>query len=130
VDVLALGIPLKRVPTYSMFAKKTGGLFLAVENPAQLEAALVRYKKALNVFTLEKIEIRNDKATVTVPPDEEIALVPGSYAVILPKIKGIADSHRAISNVKIKSGHVTMIEVSPKKGRASVRILDKHRSTP
>jgi hypothetical protein len=130
VDVLALGIPLKRVPTYSMFAKKTGGLFLAVENPAQLEAALVRYKKALKVFTLEKIEIRNDKATVTVPPDEEIALVPGSYAVILPKIKGIADSHRAISNVKIKSGHVTMIEVSPKKGRASVRILDKHRSTP
>lgn len=130
VDVLAMGIPAKRLPVYSMFAKKTGGLFLTVQNPAQLDAALARYKKALKVFTFEKIEIRNDKATVTVPPDEEIALVPGSYSVVLPKNKGIADSHRAISNVKIKSGHVTLIEVNPKKGKATVRILDKHRSTP
>ena len=130
VDVLAMGIPAKRLPVYSMLAKKTGGLFLTVQNPAQLDAAVARYKKALKVLTFEKIEIRNDKATVTVSPDEEIALVPGSYSVVLPKIKGIADSHRAISNVKIKSGHVTLIEVNPKKGKATVRILDKHRSTP
>lgn len=130
VDVLGLGIPTKRIPAYSLFAKKTGGLLLTVENPAQMETAIARYKKALNTLTLEKIEIRSDKATVTVSPGQEIALVPGSYTVVLPRVKGIADSHRALSSVKIKSGHTTLIEVNPKKGKASVKIVDKNRPSP
>ena len=87
-----------------------------------------RYKKALRVSTFQKVEIRNDKATVSVAPDEDIALAPGNYTVVLPKLKGIAESHRAIPNVKIKSGHATLIEVNPKKGKASIRVVDKQRS--
>ncbi|MDR3603777.1 MAG: hypothetical protein P4L38_04040 [Syntrophaceae bacterium] len=128
VDVLAIGAPIKRHPTYSLLAKKSGGLFLAIETPAQLEGAMGRYKKALRVSTFQKVEIRNDKATVSVAPDEDIALAPGNYTVVLPKLKGIAESHRAIPNVKIKSGHATLIEVNPKKGKASIRVVDKQRS--
>ena len=128
VDVLAIGAPIKRHPTYSLLAKKSGGLFLAIETPAQLESAMDRYKKALRVSTFQKVEIRNDKATVSVPPDEDMALAPGMYTVILPKLKGIAESHRAIPNVKIKSGHATLIEVNPKKGKATIRVVDKQRS--
>ncbi|MGP8284313.1 MAG: hypothetical protein ACLQT6_16575 [Desulfomonilaceae bacterium] len=128
VDVLAIGAPIKRHPTYSLLAKKSGGLFLAIETPAQLEGAMGRYKKALRVSTFQKVEIRNDKATVSVPPDEDIALAPGIYTVVLPKLKGIAESHRAIPNVKIKSGHATLIEVNPKKGKATIRVVDKQRS--
>ncbi|MGC8659828.1 MAG: hypothetical protein ACP5U1_12195 [Desulfomonilaceae bacterium] len=125
VDVLALGMPSKRHPTYSLLAKKSGGLFLPIETEAQLDAAMARYKKALRAPTYQRIEIRNDKATVSVPPDEDMALAPGTYTVILPKLKGIAESRRALPNVKIKSGHSTIIEVNPKKGKATIKIVDK-----
>ncbi len=128
IDVLAIGAPIKRHPTYALLAKKSGGLFLSVETPAQLQNVLARYKKALRVSTLEKIEIRTDKAIVSVTPDVDLALAPGIYTVVLPKIKGIADSHRAIPNVKIKSGHATVIEVNPKKGKATIKVIDKQRS--
>lgn len=128
VDVLALGIPSKRHATYSVLAKKSGGLFLAIETPEQLDAAMVRYKKALRTSTFEKIEIRNDKATVSVPPDEDMALAPGVYTIVLPRIKGLADTHRSIPNVKIKSGHATLIDVNPKKGKATIKVVDKQRS--
>ena len=128
VDVLALGMPSKRHPTYSLLAKKSGGLFMPIETEAQLEAAMDRYKKALRSSTFQRIEIRNDKATVSVPPDEDMALAPGMYTVILPKLKGIAESRRALPNVKIKSGHSTLIEVNPKKGKATIKVLDKQRS--
>lgn len=128
IDVLAIGAPIKRHPTYALLAKKSGGLFLSVDTPAQLQNVLARYKKALRVSTLEKIEIRTDKATVSVTPDVDLALAPGIYTVVLPKIKGIADSHRAIPNVKIKSGHATVIEVNPKKGKATIKVTDKQRS--
>lgn len=128
VDVLTLGMPSKRHATYSALAKKSGGLFLAVETPAQLDAAMARYKKALRTSTFEKIEIRNDKATVSVPPDEDIALAPGVYTIVLPRLKGLADTHRSIPNVKIKSGHATLIDVNPKKGKATIKVVDKQRS--
>ena len=72
VDVIGLGMRRRTTRGYMHLAKKTGGLFLMLANPAKLDRALARYRKALQKRAMEKIEIRGENVVFTVNPGEEI----------------------------------------------------------
>lgn len=125
VDILAVGMNSKKKTAYSNLAKKTGGVFLQIDSPADLEGALKKYSKNLHVTSMEKIEIRGEKVVFSVNFDEDITLAPGTYTVVLPSVKGLAEFKRSVPNVKIKSGEPTLMTVKLSKGKASVKIGPK-----
>ena len=125
VDVVAVGMNSKGKSAYSNLAKKTGGIFIAVDNPGDLENGVKKYSKNLQVVTLDKIEVRGEKIVFSVNPDEDITLAPGIYTVVLPSIKGLAEFKRSVPNVRIKSGEGTVMTVKLSKGKASVKIGSK-----
>ena len=122
VDILAVGMNSKKKAAYSNLAKKTGGVFLQIDSPADLESALKKYSKSLHVTSMEKIEIRGEKVVFSVNFDEDITLAPGTYTVVLPSVKGLAEFKRSVPNVRIKSGEATLMTVKLSKGKASVKI--------
>lgn len=117
VDVVVLGMHKKRKENYSVLAKRTNGLFFTAENPSDLDAALARYAKILKTPTMEKVEIRGDKVTLTANPDQEVTLVPGSYTVVLPLVGGLRPANRVIENVKVASRDEIKLDVAIKKGK-------------
>ena len=121
VDVVALGMGTKRQRGYSELAKKTGGLFIRADNPADMDRALSRYEKILKKKTVEKVEVRGEKATFILDLNEEITVHPGTYTVILPTVAGVPASNRTISNVKIGSGEARVLDVRVRKGKLHVR---------
>jgi hypothetical protein len=121
VDVLALGINKKRLRGYSTLANKTGGLFMPVDKPADVDQFLSRYEKALKTKVMEKVEVKGDKTVSSISPFQEANLIPGSYTVVLPIVEGLHPSNRTISNVKITSGEVKIMDITIKKGRPIVR---------
>jgi hypothetical protein len=120
VDVISLGAGSKKNSGYLKLAKKTNGLFLKVQGPGELDQAMGRYAKALKTPLLEKLEIKGDKAVYNITPEEEIALAPGNYSIVLPLVAGIPQSKRTIPSVKVSSGEAVVLDVSVKKGRVSV----------
>ncbi len=120
VDVIALGSAKKKNSGYSTLAKKTNGIFQKVEGPGEMDQAMARYAKTLKSPIMEKVEIKGDKALFNVVPEEEIALTPGTYSVVLPAVAGINPGKRTIPSVKISSGEAVVIDVKVKKGRLSV----------
>ena len=120
VDVIALGSGKKKNSGYSALAKKTNGIFQKVEGPGEMDQAMAKYAKALRNPIMEKVEIKGDKALFNVVPEEEIALTPGTYSVVLPAVAGINPGKRTIPSVKISSGEAVVIDVKVKKGRLSV----------
>ncbi len=125
VDVLAIGMKSKKKTAYSNLAKKTGGVFLTVDSPADLDNALKKYSRVLHITSMEKIEIRGDKVVFSVNFDEDITLAPGTYTVVLPSVKGLAEFKRSVPNVRIKSGEATLMTVKLSKGKATVKIGPK-----
>ena len=125
VDILAVGMSSKKKAAYTNLAKKTGGVFLQVDNPADQENMLRKYSKSLHVTSMDKIEIRGDKVVFSVNFDEDITLAPGTYTVVLPSVKGLAEFKRSVPNVKIKSGEATLMTVRLSKGKATVKIGPK-----
>jgi hypothetical protein len=121
VDVVALGLSKKRERGYSTVAKKSGGVFLRADSPAELDHIISRYEKILNAKAMEKVEVRGEKSVFTVNPGEELTLAPGSYTVALPLVAGIQASKRTIPNVKINSGEANVMEVRVKKGKLAVQ---------
>jgi len=121
VDVLALGINKKRLRGYSTLANKTGGLFMPVDKPADVDQFFSRYEKALKTKVMEKVEVKGDKTVSSISPFQEANLIPGSYTVVLPIVEGLHPSNRTISNVKIISGEVKIMDITIKKGRPIVR---------
>jgi hypothetical protein len=123
VDVLALGMHRKRQVGYSKVAERTGGLFLRIDNPSDLQSGLAKYIKLLKTPVKEKIEVRGEKAVLTARPDEELTVVPGSYTIVLPAVAGIAPSKRSLDPVQIQSGESTVVQVKVnKKGRPLAKI--------
>ncbi|MBI5250843.1 MAG: hypothetical protein HY912_15245 [Desulfomonile tiedjei] len=120
IDVIALGVGKKRNSGYAALAKKTNGVFLKLEGPGDLDQAMARYAKTLKSPIMEKVEIRGEKAVFNAVPEEEIALTPGTYSIILPSVAGINPGKRTIPSVKVSSGEAVVIDVKVKKGRVSV----------
>ena len=121
VDVVALGLSKKRERGYSTVAKKSGGVFLRADSPAEIGHVISRYEKILNTKAMEKVEVRGEKSVFTVNPGEELTLAPGSYTVVLPLVAGIQAPKRTVSNVKINSGEPNVMEVRVKKGKLTVQ---------
>jgi hypothetical protein len=121
VDVLAVGMPKKRLVTFAAIARKGNGLLLKVDRPSEVEQALARYGKVLKTKAREKIEVRSDKTVFSSALEEEITLPPGSYTVTLPPVAGLEPSRRVIRNVKVSSGEAKVLDVPLKKGRPSHR---------
>lgn len=122
VDILAVGMSKKKKSAYANLAKKTGGVFLQVDTPADIENALKKYSKSMQVTAVDRIEVRGDKVVFSVNSNEDITLAPGTYTVVLPSIKGLAEFKRSVPNVRIKSGEATLMTVKISKGKASVKI--------
>jgi len=121
IDVIGIGLNKKRERGYSTLAKKSGGVFLKADSPADIDQILARYDKILKTKTMEKVEVRGEKAVFHVSPEEELTLAPGTYTVILPLVAGIQASKRTIPNVKVSSGEANVMEVRVKKGKLAVQ---------
>ena len=68
VDVVTIGNHRKTSKGYSILAAKTGGVFLRVEKPVDVNVALSRYQEILTARTLEKIEVRGRKTVLAIGP--------------------------------------------------------------
>lgn len=121
VDVLAVGMPKKRLATYAAIARKGNGLLLKVDRPGDVEQVLARYGKALKTKAREKLEVRSDKTVFTSALEEELTLPPGSYTVTLPPVAGLEPARRVIPNVKVGSGEAKVLDVPLKKARPAGR---------
>ncbi len=125
VDVLAVGMNSRKKSAYTNLAKKTGGIFMQIDNPSDIENALKKYAKSLHVTTVDRIEVRGEKVVSSMNSGEDITLAPGVYTVVLPSIKGLAEFKRSVPNVRIKSAEATLMTVKLSKGKATVRIGPK-----
>jgi len=125
IDVVGLGIPRKTFLGYATLVRRSNGFFMKADNPGEVERILAQYKKRLNRRAMEKVEVRGDRAVLTVNPGEEITLAPGTYSVVLPLVASLKAAKRTISDVKIRSGETTEIEVKIRKGRPIVKIAKK-----
>jgi len=121
VDVIALGMSSKRERGYATLVKKTDGVFIKADKPADMDQALSRYEKTLKKKIVEKVEVRGEKATYSPHLNEEITVAPGTYTVVLPTVAGVQPSARTIPNVKVGSGEAKVLDVRVKKGKVQVR---------
>jgi hypothetical protein len=120
VDVIAMGMSKRRRGGYVALAKKTRGVFLNVNQPADVPSAVSQYGKVLKKPIPKKMEVRGEKASFKVGIGDEITLAPGTYAIVLPVIPGLDPSNRIIRDVKIDSGQARVLSVRIKKGRLVV----------
>jgi hypothetical protein len=125
VDVVAMGLGKKRQKGFSAVAQKTGGVFIEMDRPADVDHAFNRYAKILKAKVFEKVEIKNERASLSFNPHQEMSLAPGTYTVVLPLVEGLEPSKRVIPNVKVSSSETTIIDVTIRKGRPVVRIDKK-----
>lgn len=125
VDVVAMGLGKKRQKGFSAVAHKTGGVFIEMDRPADVDHAFNRYAKILKAKVFEKVEIKNERASLSFNPHQEMSLAPGTYTVVLPLVEGLEPSKRVIPNVKVSSSETTIIDVTIRKGRPVVRIDKK-----
>lgn len=125
VDVIGVGMGPRNSRGYAGLAKKTGGVFLRVERPSDMDRVVSRYGKVLKTRALEKLEVRGENAVHTATPDKEISLTPGTYKVVLPLVGKLHPSHRSIPEVKINSGETKIVVVRIKNGRPTVRFVKK-----
>lgn len=116
IDVVAVGMSPKRRRGYEFLAKKTGGVFLPVDEPSETKAMLSRYDDALNTPTLKPMEVRGEKSVVKINNGEEITLAPGLYTLLLPPIPGLHKDKRAVRDIKISSGDNNILNVTVRKG--------------
>ncbi|MGO9569811.1 MAG: hypothetical protein ACLP5H_19940 [Desulfomonilaceae bacterium] len=117
VDVVAFGIGKKGQAGYSNLVKKSDGLLLKVDNPADVDSALIRYGKLLKARTVEKIEVRGERGVFNIKPEEEFTLPPGTYTVVLPVVAGLSPSKRIVPKVRITSEQTNVLDVRIKKGK-------------
>jgi hypothetical protein len=125
VDVFALGMHRKRQAGYTKLTQGSRGIFHRIDGPGDVDAALARYGKALQTPIMEKIEVRGGKATMTVTPEEEIPLAPGTYTVLLPAVAGITSSRRTLEGITVRSGEATLVQIKVKKGKPVAKIGKK-----
>lgn len=117
VDVVALGIGKKGQSGYSNLVKKSDGLLLKVDKPADVDGALSRYGKLLKTRKVEKIEVRGERGVFSINPEEEITLPPGTYTLTLPVVAGLSPSKRIVPNVRITSEQTNVLDVRIKRGK-------------
>lgn len=117
VDVVAFGMGKKGQAAYSNLVKKSDGLLLNVDKPADVDSALSRYGKLLKTRTVEKIEVRSERGVFSIRPEEEFTLPPGTYTVVLPVVAGLNPSKRIVPNVRISSEQTNVLDVRIKKGK-------------
>jgi hypothetical protein len=117
VDVVAFGVGRKGQAGYSKLVKKSGGLLLNVDKPADVDSALSKYGKLLKTRTMEKIEVRGERGMFNISPEEEFTLPPGTYTVVLPVVAGLNPSKRSVPNVRISSEQTNVLDVRIKKGK-------------
>ena len=117
VDVVAFGMGKKGQAGYSNLVKKSDGLLLNVDKPADVDSALSRYGKLLKTRTVEKIEVRGERGVFNISPEEEFTLPPGTYTVVLPVVAGLNPSKRIVPNVRITSEQTNVLDVRIKKGK-------------
>ncbi len=125
VDVLALGLRKKAKKGYSALPQRTGGVLMEMEKAADVDLYFNKYAKVLQTKVFEKVEIKNEKVSLSFSTNQEMSLVPGTYTVILPLVEGIEPSRRVIPNVKVSSAETTIVDVAVRKGRPIVRIDKK-----
>jgi hypothetical protein len=129
VDVLAVGMPAKKQPEYLALCLKSGGQFLKLENPSDVDPALARYGKVLKTPIINRITVKGGKSELSMDSGEEITLAPGEYTIVLPDLPGLASTDRTIKHVSIGSGENRSYKVRMKKGRPSVQV-EKKESLP
>jgi len=120
IDVVALGMSKKGLQDYTALCQKTGGTFMKLERPADLEPALARYTKTLQTLAMKQMDVQGEKASLKIGNGEELTLAPGTYTVVLPQMPGLDLSKRTIKNIRVGSGQTSVLSVNITKGRVQV----------
>jgi hypothetical protein len=121
VDVLSFAPLKKKHDGYGALIKRTSGVALKIDRPAEVDATVSKYAKTLQARTMEKVEIRGEKTKITIPLDEEATVAPGTYDITLPPVAGIVTGARLLTGVKIGSGEAKILDVKVKKGRPTLK---------
>lgn len=121
VDVIALGMGKRSQKGYSILAKKTRGVFLHAEKPAEVDEIIARYEKSLKKPAMKKMEVIGEKTSFKVANGEEITLAPGTYKISLPPIRGLDLAKRTVEGIEVNSGENSVLRIRIKKGRLLVK---------
>jgi hypothetical protein len=121
IDVVAIGIDESKAEKLSGVVQACDGVFLRVEQPSEVDAALAQYAELLHVPRLSEVEISGPTGSHKVLPGEEAVLPPGVYSMTLPEIDGLDPLKRTVRNVEIKPGDSLLLDVSIRNGNPIVQ---------
>ncbi len=76
VDVIAVGMKPATQELYSSLAKITGGQFLKVDRPEDVQPALAPYQAVLQTAVPEPIQVAGEGANYSILPGEKAKLAP------------------------------------------------------
>jgi hypothetical protein len=118
VDVIAVGMDPAHRDAYAVLVTGAGGMFLALDGPADLDSVLGRYLQSLHAMEPLPIEIRSFDARYRVMPGEQLRLPPGKYTIVLPSMAGLEPTRRKVADpVKIGPGENKVLTFSVQDGR-------------
>jgi O-antigen ligase len=122
VDVIAVGAKAPMQEAYAGLAKATGGEFLKIDQPKDLQSALAKYVGVLQTPLLEPVRVAGQGTDYRILPGEEAELPKGSYAITLPDIDGLDASKRVIEGVKVEPGKKTILDSRIQGGQPLVQV--------
>jgi hypothetical protein len=122
VDVIAVGMKAPLQETYAGLAEVTGGEFLKVDQPQDVQSALRGYLAVLRTEKVEPIQVVGKGGGYRILPGEEAKLPAGSYSIVLPDIPGLDSSKRDIKGVKIESGKMRVLDLRIEDGHPVIQV--------
>jgi O-antigen ligase len=122
VDVIAVGAKAPMQKAYADLAKATGGEFLKIDQPKDLQSALAKYVALLQTPKLEPVRVAGQGTDYRILPGEEAELPKGSYTITLPDIQGLDASKRVIEGVKVEPGKKTILDSRIQGGQPLVQV--------
>jgi hypothetical protein len=124
VDVVAVGMKAPLREAYAGLAEVTGGEFIKVDQPQDVQSALRGYSAALRTERVEPIQVVGEGAGYKILPGEEARLPAGSYSLVLPDIAGLDSSKRDIKGVKIESGKMNVLDLRIEDGHPVIQVKE------
>jgi O-antigen ligase len=122
VDVIAVGMKASMQEAYAGLAKATGGEFLNIDRPKDLQSALASYAKVLQTPQPEPVRVAGQGKNYRILPGEVAQLPKGSYTITLPDMDGLDPAKRIIEDVKVEPGRKTMLDSRIQAGQPLVQM--------
>lgn len=117
VDVIGVGMDPARREIYTQLASRSGGIFLPLDQPSELQSVLSRYVQELRPTVPLPVDVRGLDGRYRIMPGKPFKLPPGRYTILLPPMEGLEPAHRKLGDpVKIAPGESRVLTLSVKDG--------------